>query len=196
MSSLYTNIDNTEGLDPMKKFLHGAKSRSENAAVALMQLVLLCNNFIFDNEKYIQVKGMGTRAAPNYANLFMGDFEERFIYNTEWNTYLQYFRRYIDDFFMIWNGNEASLLEYVAYTLIAYTKQSNSRLNIQQVSSNSLMFSSLKTVKGTYQQTCTRKIHTRTVIFIVTQHIQNTAKNQYHTANSCGSSGYAQRKIH
>ena len=82
-----------------------------------MQLVLLCNNFIFDNENYIQVKGtaMGTRAAPNYANLFMGDFEERFIYNTEWNTYLQYFGRYIDDLFMIWNGSEASLLEFVAY---------------------------------------------------------------------------------
>ena len=101
----------------MKKFLHRAKSRSESAAVALMQLVLLCNNFIFDNENYIQVKGtaMGTGAAPNYANLFMGDFEERFIYNTEWNTYLQYFGHYIDDIFMIWNGSEASLLEFVAY---------------------------------------------------------------------------------
>ena len=109
VSSLYTNIDNQEGLQAMKEFLQRSESPKENAAVSLMEQVLSKNNFVFNGQNYIQVKGtaMGTRAAPNYANLFMGSFEERHIYKSIWKKHIRYFGKYIDDLFMIWTGSEA-----------------------------------------------------------------------------------------
>ena len=43
------------------------------------------NNFIFSDENLIQVKGtaMGTRAAPNFGDLYMDRLEDRFVYQTE-----------------------------------------------------------------------------------------------------------------
>ena len=81
VSSLYTNIDNTEGLNTLKESLQENRDRNErptiNALVQMMTMVLLLNNFVFDQKHYLQKKGtaMGTRGAPNYANIFMGDFE-------------------------------------------------------------------------------------------------------------------------
>ena len=99
----------------MKEFLQRSESPKENAAVSLMEQVLSKNNFVFNGQNYIQVKGtaMGTRAAPNYANLFMGLFEERHIYKSIWKKHIRYFGRYIDDLFIIWTGSEASLLEFI-----------------------------------------------------------------------------------
>ncbi|CAH3193840.1 unnamed protein product, partial [Porites evermanni] len=68
VSSLYTNIDIDEGLT----------------------VVLRLNNFTFNDEHFIQIKGtaMGTRVAPNFANVYMGRFEENFVYKTEWSNYV------------------------------------------------------------------------------------------------------------
>ena len=45
----------------------------------LMRMMLTINNFEFDNNHFIQLLGtaLGTRMAPAYANLFMGDLEEK-----------------------------------------------------------------------------------------------------------------------
>jgi hypothetical protein len=39
---------------------------------------LFINNFTFDGNHYLQINGtaMGTKMAPSYANIFMGDLEE------------------------------------------------------------------------------------------------------------------------
>ena len=49
-----------------------------------MKLVLILNNFVFNSVNYLQKKGtaMGTRAVPNFANVFMGYFENRFVYQS------------------------------------------------------------------------------------------------------------------
>ena len=46
-------------------------------------MILTMNNFVFNNENYLQQHGtaMGTKMAPAFANLFMGDFEEKAIEN-------------------------------------------------------------------------------------------------------------------
>ncbi|OCT74617.1 hypothetical protein XELAEV_18033603mg [Xenopus laevis] len=53
---------------------------------------------------------MGTRFAPQYANLFMAKLEEDFLStcNTKPLTYL----RYIDDIFIIWTDSEQELIHY------------------------------------------------------------------------------------
>ena len=58
---------------------------SSKTLSCLLEKVLKLNNFTFGNEHYIQIKGtaMGTRVAPNFANVYMGRLEERFVYQTE-----------------------------------------------------------------------------------------------------------------
>ena len=117
VKSLYTNIDNTDGLEAMKEKLEERQNSSTkaNTICLLMKLILTLNNFIFNGENYQQIKGtaMGTRAAPNYANIFMGKFEKTHIYESNWWEYLRFFCRFIDDLFFIWTGTESNLIEFI-----------------------------------------------------------------------------------
>ena len=62
---------------------------------------------------------MGTRSAPNFANVFMGYFENRFVYHSRWfKRFIKSWWRYIDDILMLWKGprkpTKASTAEYSA----------------------------------------------------------------------------------
>ena len=48
---------------------------------------------------------MGTKCAPTYANIFIGLFEETYIYPLI-KQKAQLYLRYIDDIFLIWRGSE------------------------------------------------------------------------------------------
>ena len=51
---------------------------------------------------------MGTKCAPNYANIFMGDFESKHIYlRIKDKSLLSY--RFIDDIFLIWTSSTNQL---------------------------------------------------------------------------------------
>ena len=93
VKSLYTNIDNNEGLRVVEEELEkrATKNTPSFAVTLLMKLVLILNNFVFNGVNYLQKKGtaMGTRAAPNFANVFMGYVENRFAYQSRW------FKRFI-----------------------------------------------------------------------------------------------------
>ena len=52
---------------------------------------------------------MGTRAAPNYANVYMGNFENKYIYQSPAMTSIAFYKRFIDDIFFIWIGGEHCL---------------------------------------------------------------------------------------
>jgi len=54
---------------------------------------------------------MGTAMAPNYANLFMSNFEDKFIFNR--NTKPIHYRRYTDDLFLIWKDTEEELTGFM-----------------------------------------------------------------------------------
>ena len=53
---------------------------------------------------------MGTKMAPQYANIFMANLEESFLQNTH-NKPLIYLR-YIDDIFLLWTHGEEKLLQF------------------------------------------------------------------------------------
>ena len=92
VSCLYTNIGTDDGLAIIEEEL--AKTcqirPSAKTLTCLLEKVLDLNNFTFDNHKFIQVKGtaMDTRAAPNCVNVYMGRFEDTFVYQTEWSPYI------------------------------------------------------------------------------------------------------------
>ena len=73
--SLYTNIPNQEGMKACAKALSRQLSNtskpSTSKLIQLMGLVLVLNNFVFNDKHYIQTGGtaLGTQLAPSYANL-------------------------------------------------------------------------------------------------------------------------------
>ena len=77
VKSLYTNIPNNEGIRAVRQFLERAGKHVIIPVITkFLWLILTLNNFIFNGKNYL----LGTKCAPNYANLFMADFEQTFIY--------------------------------------------------------------------------------------------------------------------
>ena len=120
VKSLYTNIDNNEGLRVVEEELEkrATKNTPSFAVTLLMKLVLILNNFVFNGVNYLQKKGtaMGTRAVPNFAIVFMGYFENRFVYQSRWfKGFIKSWWRYIDDIFMLWKGPRKPLEDFLNY---------------------------------------------------------------------------------
>ena len=84
VKSRYTNIPNSERIAAVKSAYDNYPKRSIAIKVGatFLALRLTLNNFIFKCEHYRQIKGctMGTIRAPAYANIFMANFESKFIY--------------------------------------------------------------------------------------------------------------------
>ena len=66
-----------------------------------LPLVLALNNLVFNCQNYLQIKGyaMCTECAPNYANISMGMFKERYIYLLI-KAMSKFYLRFIDDIFL------------------------------------------------------------------------------------------------
>ena len=61
---------------------------------------------------------MGTTMAPNYANLYMGLFEESFVLNADVNPFYSSiisFNRFIDDIFIVWDNTVENLHKFHQY---------------------------------------------------------------------------------
>ncbi|CAN7976819.1 unnamed protein product, partial [Ixodes persulcatus] len=117
VTALYTNIPHDDGIAAVI----GAYVNTQNSTILdcqsltkLLRLVLECNHFEFENEHYLQISGtaMGTKMAPNYANIFMAELEGRFLADRPIQPY--FYRRYIDDIFMIWTGTEDELNTFIS----------------------------------------------------------------------------------
>ena len=119
VTSLYTNIPNKEGIHAVSKYLFRHRNAFDNPTNAsicnLLHLVLTTNNFEFDNKEFLQVGGtaMGTKLAPSFANLFMGDFEDKFVYTYPKQPFI--WKRFIDDIFLIWTYSEQELNDFIAH---------------------------------------------------------------------------------
>ena len=79
--SLSTNIPRKERNEAMETNLK-RKNIESRITSTFLHLVLTLNNFVFNCQNYLQIKGcaMGTKCAPSYVNIFIGMFEERYIY--------------------------------------------------------------------------------------------------------------------
>ncbi len=127
VSALYTNIPHDEGrravMAALQKYRKSGENPSNNSILRLLDLVLKCNNFAFGQKHYLQKSGtaMGTRLAPNYANLFMADFEERHVYTYEKPPL--WWKRFIDDVFCIYQGTEQELLEFLNHLNTCHIKE-------------------------------------------------------------------------
>ena len=118
VTSLYTNIPHYDGLYALARKLVKDKPNLKVPALVtlkLARLVLSNNVMTFNNQLYLQLVGtaMGTRMAPNYANIFMGRFEQQLL--NEYPLKFKLWVRFIDDVFCIWEHGEAELLKFIEY---------------------------------------------------------------------------------
>ena len=120
VTSLYTNVPHEEGLEALKHYmeLRETQSPSTDFIIDLTRVVLTKNYFKFENNFYLQIQGvsMGSPFSPNYANLFMGKFEEDHVYsNNPYKSYIRGWCRFIDDVFFLFSGPVELLNEFLLY---------------------------------------------------------------------------------
>ena len=112
---LYNNIPHEEGIQCMKEALDKREDQTIPTLflITLLTLVLTWNIFEFGAKLFIQLIGtaMGTRVAPTYANIFMKKIDDMLHrIAREFKTKLIiFYKRFIDDIFIIWTGTEEEL---------------------------------------------------------------------------------------
>ena len=118
VKSLYTNIPNDEGIRACHEAWRDRETTDPQHPPAevlrhLLEIVLKLNTFEFDNKHYLQKFGtaMGSKLAPAYANTFMGKLEKSILDSAPKEP--RYYRRFIDDIFMIWQHSEEELTEFL-----------------------------------------------------------------------------------
>ena len=134
--SLYTNIPNQKGIKAtVEQIRNDPTAKIPSYRIGrLLEMVLHMNHFQFNKELFLQVGGtaMGTKCAPNYANIFMGRVEHQILEGFDLKPLV--WLRFIDDVFFIWPHGEESLKRYLTFAnsilpTIKFTSES-SRSNI------------------------------------------------------------------
>jgi hypothetical protein len=130
VESLYTNIPIQDGLQALERALRRREhpKPSSMCIKELAELVLRNNCFSFNGAHYTQISGtaMGTKMAPNYAILFMADFEETLLARTPLQPLA--YCRYIDDIFFIWPHGQEHLEQFKT---LANSLNANIRLQFE-----------------------------------------------------------------
>ena len=117
VESLYTNIPHTGGLQALLHLLQQRDSTlapSNDCILQHTELLLSHNYFVFESDFFLQIRGvaMGSPFSPNYANLYVGQFEEAFLFKTETHPLLSkilLWKRYIDNVFVLWALSQQEL---------------------------------------------------------------------------------------
>ncbi|XP_050780111.1 uncharacterized protein LOC127034846 [Gopherus flavomarginatus] len=108
VEALYTNIPPTDGIQAVRNFI--PDDATAQLVAELCAFILTHNYFKFDDNIYLQISGiaMGTRIAPQYANIFMVDLEQCFLSSRP--LMLLLCLCYIDD--IIWTHGKETLEKF------------------------------------------------------------------------------------
>ena len=110
VSSLYTNIQHKDGTAAIYEFMKSYTDERTAMMLKEMTTTILENNlFEFNSTLYTQVSGtaMGSKFAPNYANIRMDQFEKTHLKNAPIKPLL--WKRYIDDVFTVFVASEEEI---------------------------------------------------------------------------------------
>lgn len=115
VASLYTNIDIPSGINAVKKCFakYPDPKRPDLELLQLLEINLMRNDFVFNGQFYLQVKGtaMGKKFAPAYANIFMANWEEEVFKKCHKKPF--YYLRYLDDVWGIWTASKEEFQEFM-----------------------------------------------------------------------------------
>ncbi|XP_069484193.1 serine/threonine-protein kinase 38-like isoform X1 [Ambystoma mexicanum] len=122
IASLYTSIPQDSAVECIRQHLtHNMKQTRvpTNFIVELLELALRNNFFTFDEIFYLQISGtaMGAAFAPSLAVIFMSEYEQQLIFNTNnpFHEKISRWFRYIDDIIFIWRGDETALENFLEW---------------------------------------------------------------------------------
>ena len=115
IDSLYTNINTGLGLQTISSIFskHPDKNRPDKELLQLLELCLTHNDFLFNNQFYLQIHGtaMGQRFAPSYANLYMSEWEREALAKCTYKPLI--YLRFLDDIFGIWQHDIALFPQFI-----------------------------------------------------------------------------------
>lgn len=115
VSSLYTNISTPDGLLAIRNILrkYPNSKRPDKEILQLLEINLTRNDFEFDDQFYLQVRGtaMGCRFAPSYANIFMCQWETEALASCSKRP-LHYYR-YLDDIWGVWEHTKEEFYHFL-----------------------------------------------------------------------------------
>ncbi|PIO25998.1 hypothetical protein AB205_0190500, partial [Aquarana catesbeiana] len=74
------------------------------------------NYFWYDGHFFSQKVGgaMGAKYAPSLANLFLAEWEDRWVFNPK-PAQLRFYHRFIDDLLLIWEGSRESAIDFISF---------------------------------------------------------------------------------
>ncbi len=131
--SLYPNIVHSEARRNISSLL-GSSAKTE-CLLEFLDVVMENNVLEFEGNCFHQITGtaMGTPVAPPYANLFLAKFEADLLNALTHQP--RYYKRFIDDGFIIWDSPDEILIEFLdkwnsTYSTIKITYKV-SRTNVQ-----------------------------------------------------------------
>ena len=120
VEALYPSIPIDEGMKCFEEYVKDPMYRDQSLPweflMVLLNFVLKCNTFVFNGKTFLQQWGtaIGTKAAPVFANIFMGVLEKKIL--RDWKGRPpDLWKRYIDDIFTIWSGTEDELLKFLNF---------------------------------------------------------------------------------
>ena len=112
--SLFTNIPLKESIDLAVTYITEGNPNlklSKSDLTKLFSFATSQTNFFFNGKMYDQIDGvaMGSPLAPVLANLFLGHYENIWLNNYQGPS-VQFYRRYVDDTFCLFNDERDALL--------------------------------------------------------------------------------------
>ena len=114
VESMYTNINNIDGILAFKETFSNLSNHSYYPYVLeLLEITLNNNDFEFDGQIFLQKSGvsMGIRFAPSFADIFMAKWEKQALDKYHLQP-LIYFR-FLDDIFMVWTHSLREFHEFL-----------------------------------------------------------------------------------
>ncbi|KAM9311570.1 uncharacterized protein PAF06_009397 [Gastrophryne carolinensis] len=120
VTSLYTSIPHTAGITAIREALLTTDilGPMQDFLLQLLHIILHKNYFLFDQQFYFQIQGtaMGSNVAPSYANLYMSNYETKYVYtSTDYHSHVLLWLRYLDDIFILWQGTAEALSNFHLY---------------------------------------------------------------------------------
>ena len=122
VESLYTNVPFVETIDIIvnKIFINSDTTFIGLTKILFRKLSEMATTncfFLFDKKLYKQCNGlgMGLPQSPVFANIFMSHYEEQWLSNCPSNFKPVFYRRYVDDTFVLFtdNSHAAQFLNYI-----------------------------------------------------------------------------------
>lgn len=113
VESMYTNINNKDGIEAFKEAFSDSKNHCYYPYVLeLLELILNSNDFEYNGEIFLQKSGvsMGIRFAPSFADIFMAKWEKEALRKCPLEP-LIYFR-FLDDIIIVWTHGTQKFWEF------------------------------------------------------------------------------------